>query len=142
MATFADWFGRQLARREWNQAEFVQASGVPAATVSTWVRGVRIPDSDSCKKIAEAFHVDLDTVLVVAGHRDNVEARDPNDQAELLAQELRRVRWTNPKRIAALRTMLESWRDEDEQQTEQSVSSPASHPSPGRLVSMSHGQGE
>ena len=141
MATFAEWFGRQLTRREWNQADFVAASGVPSATVSTWVRGARVPDSASCRKIAETFRVDLDTVLVVAGHRENVEERDPDDQAELLAQELRRVRWTNPARREALRVMLEYWRAEDEQ-FGQTVSFPTTHQSAGLSITGNHGRGE
>lgn len=75
---FATWFQQQLKRRGWNQSDFHRESSIAKSTISSWYRGIRVPDPDQCERIAEAFDFDLDLVLDKAGHRPGGFG-EPND---------------------------------------------------------------
>lgn len=92
--------------------DFSRASGIPHPTVSTWFRGVRLPDPDSCDRIAEAFHVDVDVVLEKAGHRPELEP-DTELMRDLIAL-VRQVRW-NAEREWLIRGQLTSMVELDQQ---------------------------
>jgi hypothetical protein len=77
-----------------------------------WVGGKRLPDPDSCLKIADALHVDPDLVLTLAGHRPNVEALKPDDPRVDLIALARRVRWTG-EREAVARAVLTAYVEAD-----------------------------
>jgi transcriptional regulator with XRE-family HTH domain len=108
---FAEWFRKQLDRRGWSQADFARAAGLAHATVSTWYRGVRVPDPESCDRIADALHIDVETVLRMAGHLPPEPADDPPEVAELIAM-LRRVHW-NADRMAGLRAIVRGYLEMD-----------------------------
>ncbi|MEX0327921.1 MAG: helix-turn-helix domain-containing protein [Ruegeria sp.] len=52
-------FGRKLkalnAERGWNQSELARRAGIPRDSVSTYVRGVSLPNSKSLQKLADAL---------------------------------------------------------------------------------------
>ena len=97
---FAAWLRRQLARRDWTQADFARAAGLPTGTVSRWVRGERVPTPLHADLIADVLGVDLDIVLAVAGHRPNVDPDDPPEIADLIAM-IRKTQM-HPDRVAGL----------------------------------------
>lgn len=114
MAThgFAEWFLRQLKRRVWGQADFFRESGVPKATVNSWCLGTRLPNPRRCKVIADVFGLDLDEVLMRAGHRPPLEpllADDP--RLEIIAM-TKRVQLT-PDREITLRSLLRTYLEHD-----------------------------
>lgn len=112
---FRTWLAQQLAWREWTQADFVRRTGFSSGIVSQWMNGRKVPSSESVDRIADVLGADLDMVLALAGHRPNVEARDPDDPGEQLAGMVRRVRWTTERRRVietALRIYLEYDRDD------------------------------
>ncbi len=68
--TFGTWLKRQLMRQEgMNQSDLARKVGTSPGLVSDWLRDVRIPSPESCDKIADALGLDIDEVLVRAGHR-------------------------------------------------------------------------
>lgn len=78
-------------------ADFHRRSGVPRATVYTWIAGTRLPDPASCDTISDALGLPLDAVLIVAGHRPNIEQINPDDQdAVRIARVI--ARWTPAQR--------------------------------------------
>ena len=97
---FAAWLRRQLARRDWTQADFARAAGLPTGTVSRWVRGERVPTPLHADLIADVLGVDLDIVLAVAGHRPNVDPDDPPEIADLIAM-IRKTQM-HPDRVSGL----------------------------------------
>ena len=66
---FGAWLQWQLDRREWSQSDFARKAGVSTGLVSNWVSGVRRPSPASVDKIADALMIDVDDVLMRAGHR-------------------------------------------------------------------------
>src|SRR5690242_15637061 len=65
--TFGAWSQRQLERREWTQSDLSRRSGISHGRISDWVRDVRLPNPDSCDKLADALGIELDEVLARAG---------------------------------------------------------------------------
>jgi transcriptional regulator with XRE-family HTH domain len=100
---FADWLKQQLIRRQWSQAVFARRAGVTDTAVSLWVSGKRLPDAESCDKIAEALFVSRDEVLARAGLRP-VEHEDAEDVRELIGL-IRRITW-NEDRLRFVRSVL------------------------------------
>lgn len=111
---FAQWFVAQLRRREWNQSDFARRTDVPQTTVSAWSRGIRLPDPASCDKIADAFLLPLDDVLVRAGHRPADTVLPPGDPRSHLTALVGRVRWT-PERQGAVEALMRQWIEYDRQ---------------------------
>ena len=118
---FAAWLRRQLARRDWTQADFARAAGLPTGTVSRWVRGERVPTPLHADLIADVLGVDLDIVLAVAGHRPNVDPDDPPEIADLIAM-IRKTQM-HPDRVAGLRSMLDGWQSRDRREAQSSSGS-------------------
>jgi transcriptional regulator with XRE-family HTH domain len=119
-AQFSAWFRRQLDRREWNQREFARRAHVASSTVSNWYRGERVPDPAKCEVIAEAFGIDLDTVLAQAGHRPDVEPLDANDPRELLAQRVRRIHLREDD-LAIMNRNLDIWEARNKREREEKL---------------------
>lgn len=108
--SFATWLRRQLARRDWTQADFARRLNVGTDLVSRWATGKRTPDPKSCDLIADALGVDLDIVLWQAGHRPQTQPIDPSDPRIDIHGLVDRVNWSpgNVKLITrVLRTMIE-----------------------------------
>lgn len=69
---FGRWLARQLEQRELSAAEFARRIGSSPGVVSHWIRGARVPSPTSLVKIADVLDVDVDRLLVIAGHRPAV----------------------------------------------------------------------
>ena len=105
--TFAAWLDSQLRRREWSATTFAKKIGKPQGTVSRWLTGARIPDPDSCDRIADVLFVDPDEVLVIAGHRPRL----PMDQLEkfhsLADPYARKLDWDDPENRLSIENALQ-----------------------------------
>lgn len=66
--TFGDWLQRRLERRGWQQADLHHATGISRGLISAWVRGAKLPDSRSARRIAAALELEPEEVLYAAGH--------------------------------------------------------------------------
>lgn len=93
---FPAWFRRQLDRREWNMSDFARRADISPSVVARWASGERVPSPASCDLISDVFGVNLDTVLLVAGHRPDPAPDDPPEVADLVAL-LRRIRMDRRK---------------------------------------------
>lgn len=112
VSTFSDWFKRQLRIREWTQADFVRRADLSTSTVSTWTTGARNPDPRMCDVIADVLGVDIDVVLLMAGHRPNVEAIDPDDPRVMLHGMIDRINWSE-ERVDSIRVQLQTMINRD-----------------------------
>jgi len=101
---FPDWLKRQFSRRDWTQADAARAIGVSSGRVSEWVNGKRPPSVESLERIADALHIDVETVLRKAGHLPEVETVD--EFAEEIMGLVKRIHWT-PERVAIIRGSLQ-----------------------------------
>ena len=107
---FADWFRKQLDRRDLSQADFARLIDMSTGTVSNWATGRRVPDPASCDLIADALGLDLDLVLWQAGHRPPTKEVNPDDPKMEIHGLVDRVPWTPANLKMArrvLRTMIE-----------------------------------
>lgn len=102
---FGRWLQHQLDRRGWRQAEFARRVSASTGTVSHWITGSRLPSPDSCDRIADAFHIDVETVLRQAGHLPDPGTIDEYE-AEIISL-VRRIDWTS-ERVLMARGLLES----------------------------------
>ena len=92
---FAKWFSEQLRWRDLSQAEFARRAGIPQSTVNTWVRGSRVPDPHNCDLIADALRMDIDVVLMQAGHRPDTPRTSPDDAKLLILGLVDRIDWSD-----------------------------------------------
>ena len=104
----AGWIRQQLAKRDWTAADLARRTGVGTGRISEWMSGHRRPNPASCIVLADAFDVDLDDVLAVAGHRVPAQAVDPADPYHQISSLLRRVR-LNHERASTLEAILVAW---------------------------------
>lgn len=65
--TFGEWLRREIERREWTQIQFADIAGVSQTTVSSWINDVQPPTKRNCRRIADAFGIDRNTVYELAG---------------------------------------------------------------------------
>ena len=91
------WLERQLAAREWRQADLARGLGISTGMVSNWLTGQRRVSPYYCEQIAALFGADVDYLLALAGHRPMVLSTDPDDPAEQLITKLRRIRLTEDR---------------------------------------------
>ena len=91
------WLERQLAAREWRQADLARGLGISTGMVSNWLTGQRRVSPYYCERIAALFGADVDYLLALAGHRPMVLSTDPDDPVEQLATKLRRIRLTEDR---------------------------------------------
>lgn len=110
---FGDWLANQLRRRELSQADFSRTTGFGTGTISRWIANARVPDPDSCDRIADALHIDVETVLRKAGHLPEVESVD--EFAEEIMALVKRIHWT-AERVAIIRGSLQGMIRMDEDQ--------------------------
>jgi transcriptional regulator with XRE-family HTH domain len=80
--SFHAWLRRQLQRRDWSQADLARRMNAATGAVSNWVRGERIPNPQSCERLADVLGEDPDFVLTLAGHRPP----DPSDDDPRIGQ--------------------------------------------------------
>ena len=71
--TFSDWLQSELKRRpDLNQTALAIHLGLSQGTISSWLRGLYVPQPDNCHKLARFFDVPEDEVLIAAGHRQPI----------------------------------------------------------------------
>jgi transcriptional regulator with XRE-family HTH domain len=107
------WIRRQLLRRDWTAADLARRIDVSTGAISEWIAGKRRPSPASCLKLAEAFNVEPDDVLALAGHRlptTPLRADDPRNRIIAL---IKRVHMT-PSQAAGLEAMLTAWLETDD----------------------------
>jgi transcriptional regulator with XRE-family HTH domain len=109
---FVRWMRSQLRRREWTEADLTRRIGVGRGTVSRWMSGERRPGTHSCDLIADAFGVDTDLVLSLAGHRPAVEEPAEDRDLRSIIAKLRRVQ-LDRSRLGTLEAILDQWDDFD-----------------------------
>ncbi len=110
---FGPWLGRQLKRREWNQADLARAMNTSSGVVSNWIRGGRVPSPESCDRLADVFGADVDLVLTLAGHRPASLGFDPDDWASDIIGRAKRVDWEKPGRFATIDALMRLYLEED-----------------------------
>jgi transcriptional regulator with XRE-family HTH domain len=64
---FKDNIRRLRERAGWTQAETAKRAGVPFRTLQNWEAGIREPRLDALKKLAIAYGVTVDELLVDHG---------------------------------------------------------------------------
>ena len=111
---FGDWLRNELKRREWSVADLARRAGLDPSAVGRWARNDRVPSPDSCDLLADALGIDIDRVLVLAGHRPNIEAIPVDDDRATIAALLRQVELT-PDRGALLKATIRAWLELDRQ---------------------------
>lgn len=109
---FASWLKRQLLRREWTQADLARRLNVSTGTVANWATGSRLPSTASVDRIADVLGIDIDDVLVAAGHRPPTFDIDPDSPEAQLIPLIRQIDWeSRPGRLeeveAELRFMID-----------------------------------
>ena len=110
---FSRWIRKELANRQWRQADLVERTSLSKSAISAYVTGHRVPDPKACDLIADALLIDLDLVLWQAGHRPNIEAVSPDDPRVIIIGLAERIDWTKPNRLEFIEPMLRKWADED-----------------------------
>ncbi len=106
------WMRQELKRRDWTAADLARRSGIGTGRISEWMSGHRRPSPASCNVLADAFGVDPDVVLAVAGYRTPPEPLDPDDPRQRITSLLRRVRLT-PDRTRTIEAILETYLETD-----------------------------
>lgn len=102
------WIKEELVRRDWTAADLSRRTGVGTGRISEWMNGHRRPSPDSCHVLADAFGVDPDDVLFVAGYRIAPTLFDANDAGRRIVSLLQRVHLTH-ERIRVLEATLEAY---------------------------------
>ncbi|MGB3330147.1 MAG: helix-turn-helix transcriptional regulator [Thermomicrobiales bacterium] len=76
---FSRWLTGLLRAQNIKASELARRLGVQRSQVSKWTTGRSVPDSLSCRLIADALDIDAAEVLFAAGHLDApaVESGDP-----------------------------------------------------------------
>ena len=70
----------ELRARGWNNSDLAERCGRSPSTVSRWRNGHNPPSAQNCGRIAEAFGVEPDVVLRLAGHLPPIVEQDtPHD---------------------------------------------------------------
>src|SRR6185295_9234152 len=108
----ASYIRRQLKRRDWKQADLARESGIGSGRISEWMGGRGTPSPENCIRLAEAFNVDPDDLLALAGHRVPDRPLPPDDPRRELARMLNRIK-PSPDRIAILRGILQTYLETD-----------------------------
>ena len=109
---FRRWLEERLAEKGWTRSDLARATGYVAgqkpqrgfwpAQVSAWLNGVRVPEPEQCRRLADALGVDPRTVLRLNGHL----SPEPDDNP-LVADLIAKLRWAQPdEREARLLTLV------------------------------------
>jgi len=65
--TFGDWLKQELKIRDMIQADLVKKTGLTRGAISHLVTGRNQPTLETCQKIARAFNLPDESVLIIAG---------------------------------------------------------------------------
>lgn len=110
--TFGAWLSRRLRSREWSGADLARQIGTGNSTVTQWLGDSRIPSPTSCEKIADALHLDIETVLAAAGHYHPAGDLDPDSPEARIIAMVRRVDWSDPVKVMSIEGVLRMYLDE------------------------------
>jgi transcriptional regulator with XRE-family HTH domain len=111
---FRGWLLDEMRTRKWNQAELARRTGVLPSVISRWISRDWLPDGTSCSKLADAFGLDWQFVMVKAGHSRPNPIPTSSD-AERLIGMVRRVNWSVDKtRLKTVEVLLLAFLDEDD----------------------------
>jgi len=70
MITISDWLKRELdSKQELNQTALAIHLGISQGAISSWLRGLYVPQPENCRKLARFFDIPEEEVLIIAGHR-------------------------------------------------------------------------
>lgn len=105
---FSHWLHGQLLRRQWTAADLSRRLNMPSGTVSRWLSGERRPSPQSCDLLADAFQVNTDDVLALAGHRVPPQPLPPDDPKRRIITLVKRAPMS-PQQAAGLEAMLLAW---------------------------------
>jgi transcriptional regulator with XRE-family HTH domain len=103
---FGNWLRRKLKDQGMSQSDLARAMETSTGTVSMWVTGKRVPDPDSCDRIADVLLLDLDVVLFQAGHRPLTQHLSPDDPALEFHGLIDRIDWNLPGTQKMARAVL------------------------------------
>jgi len=67
MSSFSEFLLKEMGSRGWRQAELSRQSKLDTAVISNLINDRRGPGPDTCKAIAKAFKMPVDTVYRAAG---------------------------------------------------------------------------
>jgi transcriptional regulator with XRE-family HTH domain len=76
-SALAEFLRAELTARKWSNSRLARACGVSESLVSRWKNGHTVPTANNCTSIAEAFGVEPDYVLRLAGHMPAAGVTDP-----------------------------------------------------------------
>ena len=71
-----------MRRRKRLRSQLAADLGVSHATVSRWLSGADVPNTRSCRRLAEYSGVPLEKVLSVVGHLPRIAERGPSEWPE------------------------------------------------------------
>jgi transcriptional regulator with XRE-family HTH domain len=109
---FIAWMRDELEKRRWSQAELGRRSDILASVINRWDRGEWAPNANSCLKIANAFGVEPQFVLEMAGHAPR--QRTPESgKVRQLESAMRFIDWDKPGRWESVMGMLRMYQEED-----------------------------
>lgn len=111
---FRTWLLEELRLRKWNQAELARRTGILPSVISRWMNKDWLPDATSCFKLSQAFNVDFNMVLRLAGHNP-VEPPVATGQHERLMGMVKALDLSDPTRVSTLDGILRMWLEADEE---------------------------
>lgn len=111
---FRDWLLEEMRLRKWNQAEVARRTGILPSVISRWMNKDWLPDATSCFKLSQAFNVDFNMVLRLAGHNP-VEPPVATGQHERLMGMVKALDLTDASRVSTLDGILRMWLEADEE---------------------------
>lgn len=80
-----------------------------------WVRGTRVPSPDSCDRIADVLGVDVNVVMILAGHLPPDPELRPDDPTQNIIALVKRVRWMS-ERVWIIERSLRGYIEFDREQ--------------------------
>ena len=83
--SFSSWLGREMARRDWSQADLARQAGVTRGAISNLFTEYRRPGIELCLGLATALDYSITTILARAGYIDI----DPNNKEEMEDEQLK-----------------------------------------------------
>jgi transcriptional regulator with XRE-family HTH domain len=111
---FTIWLRHALDVEGLSLSEFARRAGMSSAAVpSRWLSGESKPAVSMCKRIAQAFRVDLDFVLEKAGYRPATLVGETSERGGILASMVKRVNWDDETRYTVMYRMVRGFLEED-----------------------------
>ena len=87
---FGDWLKSELVERRISMAELARMMHVNPGAVSRWASNQRLPDPESCRRIALALGISQNLVLEKAGHESVRDLRADQLRQEIAALDAQR----------------------------------------------------